>query len=111
VNRLYQWLQQRLTVSRVNSSASRGPRIVRTQVTVEEQQRMVLLAMPPAGTVCLCPLCGNPVSALPPDRVGVVTLEHSEVHAQRSETQFGPGLTEQGNTPRPNEAGGTRRLR
>jgi hypothetical protein len=97
VIRLYQWLQQRLTFSRVNSTGSRGPRIIRTQVMVEEQQRTVLFSMPSAGAVCLCPLCGNPVSALPPEMVGVVTLEHT----QCPEPQLGLRSTEKGKTRLP----------
>jgi hypothetical protein len=78
---------------------------------VEEQQRMVLLSIPAAGEVCLCPLCGNPVGALPPEMVGVVTLEHSQVHTQRSEPQLGLESATEGNTPQPDKAGDTRRLR
>jgi hypothetical protein len=72
---------------------------------------MVLLSRPPAGEMCLCPLCGNPLSALPPEMAGVVTLERSQVHAQCSQTQFGLESARQGNTPQPDKAGGTRRLR
>jgi hypothetical protein len=87
-----------------------GPKIVRTRVTVEEQQRTVLLSVSP-GTG-LCPLCGHALSELPPDAAGVITLEHSQIHARCPEGLLGDGQAEQGKKPRLDQGGGsTRRLR
>ena len=48
--------------------------MVRTRVTVEEQQRTVLLSV--SSGAGLCPLCGHALSELPTDVAGVITLEH-----------------------------------
>jgi len=82
VHRLYQWLQERATFFRTRPRPSEPRRMIRTQVTVEEQQRTVLVNLSSVSGVCLCPLCGHPVSTLPADVAGSVTLEHSQVHAR-----------------------------
>ncbi len=81
MNRLYQWLQERATSFRTVKQGTQPRRLMRTQVTVEEQQRTVLLSMPSVAGVCLCPLCGHPVAPLPGTEASVVTLDHSQVHA------------------------------
>lgn len=81
--------------------------MMRTQVTVEEQQRTVLLSMPSVAGVCLCPLCGHPVAPLPVETSTVVTLEHPQVHARCP----GPEDAVQEKDPRLGRPGNTRRLR
>jgi hypothetical protein len=110
VNRLYQWLLQWVRPSGAALREGQGPRIVRTRVTVEEQQRTVLLSVSSGAGVC--PLCGHALSELPQDVAGVITLEHSQIHARRPEGQLGDGQAEQGKNPRLGKPGGsTRRLR
>jgi hypothetical protein len=72
--------------------------MLRTRVTVEEQQRTVLLTVS-AGTP-ICPLCGHPLSALTPDAAGVITLEQSQIHARCPEDLLGDGQAEEGKSPR-----------
>jgi len=98
VNRLYQWLLQWVRPSGAVSREGQGPRIVRTRVTVEEQQRTVLLSA--SSGAGLCPLCGHALSELPLDAAEVVTLEHSQIHARCPEAPLGAGRTEQGKNPR-----------
>jgi hypothetical protein len=78
--------------------------MVRTQVTVEEQQRTVLLTMSSVAGVCLCPLCGHPVGPLPAN--APVTLDHSQVHARCP----GPEDVVVEQDPRLDRPGNTRRL-
>lgn len=67
VNRLYQWLRERATHCPPRKGEREPPRTTRTEVTVYEDQRTVLLA----GTVAVaglaaglerCPLCGQPLA-------------------------------------------------
>jgi hypothetical protein len=57
-------------------------RKLRTQVTVEEYQRTVLLNMTSMAGICLCPLCGHPVTPLSNDMAAPVPLDHSQVHVR-----------------------------
>jgi hypothetical protein len=83
--------------------------MVRTRVTVEEQQHTMLLSVSGAG---LCPLCGHTLNELPTDAAGVITLEHSQVHARCPEDPLGVRQAEQGSNPRLGKPGSnTRRLR
>jgi len=110
VNRLYQWLLQWVRPSGADMRGGQGPRMVRTRVTVEEQQRTVLLSV--SSGAGLCPLCGHALSELPTDVAGVITLEHSQIHARCPEDELGNGQAEQGKSTRLGKAGGsTRRLR
>lgn len=102
MNRLYQWLQERATSFRTVTRTSEPRRRMRTQVTVEEQQRTVLLSLPSVAGLCLCPLCGHPVQD-----ASVVTLEHPQVHARCP----GPEDAVQEKDPRLGRPGNTRRLR
>ena len=111
VKRLYQWLQNRARSFRVVARAGQGRRTVRTLVTVEEQQRTVLLSVATRDGVCVCPLCGKPVNALSTEGTGVITLEHSQIHTQCPEPELGVVQREQGSTPRLGNGRGTRRLR
>ena len=96
MNRLYQWLHERATFFRAESREGDGRRMVRTEVTVEEEERTVMLSVSTVGGVCLCPLCGNPV-----------TLEHTQVH----EVCPGPEQVMETKDPRMGKPGETRRLR
>ena len=107
MHRLYQWLQERATFFRTRPRASEPRRLMRTQVTVEEQQRTVLVNLYTLGGVCLCPLCGHPVTPLPGESAEAVTLEHSQVHARCP----GPDEVVAEQDPRLGRPGDIRRLR
>jgi hypothetical protein len=57
-NRLYQWLGQRASFFRSETSSRGTSRIVRTEVTVE-REGMTLLVGDAAVGFDTCPLCGN----------------------------------------------------
>jgi hypothetical protein len=82
-------------------------RMTRTQVTVEEYQRTVLLNMSSMAGICLCPLCGQPVTPLSNDMEGPVTLEPSQVHVRCP----GPEDIVVEQDPRLDRSRNTRRLR
>jgi hypothetical protein len=107
VHRLYQWLQERATFFRTRPRVSEPRRTIRTQVTVEEHQRTVLLNLSPVDGMCLCPLCGHPVAPLPGDTAGPITLDHSQVHARCP----GPEEVVVEQVPRLGRPRNTRRLR
>lgn len=107
MNRLYQWLQERATSLRTGSQGNAPRRMMRTEITVEEQQRTVLLSLPTFAGICLCPLCGHPVAPLPGTESSAVTLDHSQVHAHCP----GPEDIVQEKDPRLGRPRNTRRLR
>jgi hypothetical protein len=106
VNRLYQWLHERATFFRTEVRESDTRRIVRTQVTVEEQQRTMLLPLTAMDGVCLCPLCGQRLTPLAAESSGAVTLEHSQVHTRCP----GPEQVDEVKDPRLGKPGDIRRL-
>jgi hypothetical protein len=63
VKRLYQWLHERATFFRSDSHDGQGRRVVRTEVTVEEERSTLFLSVSGTAGVCVCPLCGNPYRA------------------------------------------------
>ncbi len=58
MNRLYQWLSERASSFRSDSSGGGTSRTVRTEVTVE-RQGMTLLVGGAAAGFDTCPLCGQ----------------------------------------------------
>jgi len=58
MNRLYQWLSERASSFRSDSSGRGTSRTVRTEVTVE-RQGMTLLVGGAAAGFDTCPLCGQ----------------------------------------------------
>jgi hypothetical protein len=57
-NRLYQWLSQRASFFRPDTSGRGTSRTVRTEVTVQ-RERITLLVGDAAAGFDTCPLCGN----------------------------------------------------
>ena len=58
MNRLYQWVSQRASFFRSDSSGRGTTRTVRTELTVE-RQGMTLLVGGTAAAFDTCPLCGQ----------------------------------------------------
>jgi hypothetical protein len=58
---LYQWLSERASFFRFDTSAHTANRTVRTEVTVEQQGMTMLLGGAAAG-MDICPLCGSKIA-------------------------------------------------
>jgi hypothetical protein len=63
---LYQWLSQQASFFRHVTSANPGSRTVRTEVTIERRQGVVVLTGDVTAGFDTCPLCG---SKLAPEQV------------------------------------------
>lgn len=84
-------------------------RTVRTEVTVQEQQRTVLFSNAPGTSPETCPLCGNPLFT------GIYPLAEEQSHAlavghsEAGGTCPGPNTADE--TKGPQQHGDSRRLR
>jgi hypothetical protein len=61
VNRLYQWLRKRAISFRVLGLDGEPIITRRTEITVQEHQRTVLLTGSAGVDDAICPLCGQPI--------------------------------------------------
>jgi hypothetical protein len=73
---LYQWLSQRASFFRFDTSANTANRTVRTEVTVE-QQGMTLLVGGAAAGMDTCPLCGSKLAPAQAEQVSGRLLKGS----------------------------------
>ena len=104
MTRLYQWLRERAMFFRTESRVD-GSRIVRTEVTVHEEQRRAVLF---SSTPGMCPLCGNPLNPAINTQADPHTSERALGHSEAGGTCPGPKTDE---TQGLRKRGDSRRLR
>jgi hypothetical protein len=73
---LYQWLSERASFFRLDTSAHTANRTVRTEVTVE-QQGMTMLVGGAAAGIDICPLCGGKLAPAQAEQVSGRLLKGS----------------------------------
>jgi hypothetical protein len=69
VTRLYQWLHDRATSFYAWSSSRRRTNTLRTQITVQQQERTLLVCGHGQVNAATCPLCGQALSGAPDFRI------------------------------------------
>jgi hypothetical protein len=95
-NRLYQWLRQRTTRSYAEDTDQGGRRTIRTEVTVQREQRTVVLGGAASDGFDTCPFCGHTLASTQAAQAPDPLPEDSPAGSRNS-----PGLAKQlgSNTP------------
>ena len=68
MKRLYQWLRERATFIYARSFAWNNEHTIRTEVTVQQQERTLLLCGHGLRDATSCPLCGQALPAAAPEQ-------------------------------------------
>ena len=60
MNRLYQWLHVRTAALRAETVNGSEQNTIRTEITVQEQERMLVISSGQSVGGAACPFCGRP---------------------------------------------------